>query len=331
MNVQLLDVEELLSLPPQRWLIQDVLPEGDYSVLWGPTEQGKSFIALDMAASIALGRPWLGVFPTMKSPVVYIAAEGGSGMMKRVEALMVHYGVTDIPGLYFMVKPLYVREEDDLNEFMQALEDLDMWPGLIIIDTLSRSFGGGEENASADMGFFVAAITHLANERASTVMVIHHANAVGNRERGHTSLKSGAQAMLQCKADMTKDGHIIGIRIITGKQKDAAHEGDIYVDVKPLEDSLVIELGHLPEKPEKGGKKEPAPMRKVDMLTVLGGHAEGMTFNEWMYASAVPKTTFRRRLNALTKSGDVYREGGQYFATPTTKDLASAEVEAEEA
>lgn len=330
-EIELLDTQELLRLPPPRWLIQDILPEGDYSVLWGPSRQGKSFVALDWSVCLALGIPWQGRYATLRGPVVYIAAEGGRGMQKRVQALMEKHAVTDIPGLYFLVQPLYVREDGVVEAFLDELEARDIWPSLIVIDTLSRSFGGGEENASADMGHFIEAVTHLAKERWMTVLIVHHSNATGLRERGHTALKCGANAMFACRGVLSEKGHLQAVTLLNDKQKDAVETDEIYLRASPLRDSLVLEWEQMPEKAKKGqGLHPPHVMSKVDMLSTLANSEEGYTWKEWRLASGVPKNLFNRRLVQLVRDDEVYKEGMTYYVKATTKDLAAVESPDEE-
>lgn len=325
-DIRLLDNEELLHLPEPRWLIQDILPEGDYSVLWGPSRQGKSFLALDWAVSLALGRPWQGKYPVMQTPVVYIAAEGGRGIQKRVRALMKQHSVTEIPGIYYLVEPLYVREPGTVEAFLEKLEEDDIWPGLVIIDTLSRSFGGGEENASEDMGYFVDAVSRLANGRFMTVLVVHHSNATGGRERGSTILRCGANAMFECKGDINKKtNRLDGVFLKNDKQKDSGEAEEIYLRTSPVEDSLVLEISETPENAKKkAGSGEPIPMRKVDMLRLLGCQENGLTYTEWRLAANVEKRTFSRRIKRLMDDGDIYKDAsGRYYVTPATTDLAA--------
>jgi RecA-family ATPase len=325
-NIDLLDYRGLLSLPDPQWLITDILPEGDYSVLWGPSGQGKSFVALDWAVCLALGIPWQGRYPVPRQcPVIYIAAEGGRGMKKRARALAEKHGVSDIPGLYFLIEPLYVREPGVVEAFLEELEARDIFPGLVIIDTLSRSFGGGEENASADMGKFIEAITHIAKERCMTALILHHSNATGGRERGHTSLKGGANAMFSCLGLKSDKGHLQAVTLEIQKQKDDINADAIYLRAEPRRTSLTLEWEPTPEKAPKGGKHPPTPMRKEDMLSTLGNSEDGYTWKEWKLASKVPKDMFNRRIRQLTLSGDIYKEGAHYYATPSTGDLADDE------
>ena len=322
-SINLLNYTDLLNLPDPTWLIKGVLPEGDYSVIWGPSGQGKSFVALDWAVAIALGVPWQGKYPTKKGPVIYIAAEGGRGMKKRARALAKKHGVTDIRGLYFLIEPLYVQEPGIVEAFLEELEKQGMWPSLIIIDTLSRSFGGGEENSSADMGHFVEAITYIAKERLVTLLIVHHSNATGEKDRGHSSLKGGANAMFKCTGIKTDKGLLEGVVLKNHKQKDEVDADEMYLRSSPFEGSLVLDWEPMPDKPARGqGKHPPKQMSKEDMLTTLGNSERGYTYTEWKLASKVERNLFGRRVKQLMASGDVYQEDRTYFATPSTKDLA---------
>ena len=52
-------VRELLTNPPAvRWLIRGIIEQDSLTVIYGPSGQGKSFIALSMAAAIATGSAW---------------------------------------------------------------------------------------------------------------------------------------------------------------------------------------------------------------------------------------------------------------------------------
>ena len=57
---KLLSVNELMELQPPSWLIDGVMEEGVFAVLYGASGEGKSFVALDWALSIAMDRKWQG-------------------------------------------------------------------------------------------------------------------------------------------------------------------------------------------------------------------------------------------------------------------------------
>ena len=64
--------------------------QGSDPVQLDSKDEGKTFIAIDVSFHIALGRPWTGR-KTRQGCVVYVAAEGGRGVYKRLAALRKHY------------------------------------------------------------------------------------------------------------------------------------------------------------------------------------------------------------------------------------------------
>lgn len=54
---------------PPTWLIEDLIPEHATAVLYGGSNIGKSFIALDWALAVATGLPSLGGFKKSKAEV----------------------------------------------------------------------------------------------------------------------------------------------------------------------------------------------------------------------------------------------------------------------
>jgi hypothetical protein len=75
---------DLLSweLPPVRWTIPDILPEG-LTLLAGKPKLGKSWLALSVAISIAAGGVALGAQPVAKGDVLYLALEDNA---RRLQA-----------------------------------------------------------------------------------------------------------------------------------------------------------------------------------------------------------------------------------------------------
>ena len=56
----LLDVEDVLALPDPEWLIDGIIPKKAIAQIYGAPNVGKTFVALDIALSIAAGVPWGG-------------------------------------------------------------------------------------------------------------------------------------------------------------------------------------------------------------------------------------------------------------------------------
>jgi putative DNA primase/helicase len=82
---KLLGADELRNLPPLAWRVRGVLPAVGLAALYGPSASGKSFLAFDMAASIAEGQRWFDC-RVEAAPVVYAALEGEAGFKLRAQA-----------------------------------------------------------------------------------------------------------------------------------------------------------------------------------------------------------------------------------------------------
>lgn len=324
-DFELLSTDDLLSLPPQQWLLKNIIPKEGFTAIWGAPSTQKSFVALDWSMCISEGMPWQGQ-PTKRAPVIYVAAEGGRGIQKRVRAWMDFYQKKSLPGMHWLLNPLYVREEGMVERFVEKLAHMDVWPGLLVLDTLARSFGGGDENASTDMGYFVQRMTDLSRERRMAVLVIHHANATGTRERGNTNLLGGLDTMWRCIATRDKaTNHIQTVEVRCTKQKDDIEPDPFFLKPEFIGRSLVLVKAEKPAPPERGSQV-PGFMRKIDMVTMLGAAEHGYTADEWRLACQMPKTTFYRRLNQLRKEGTIYQDSSKrYFVTPATEDLAALE------
>ncbi len=89
--------------PAIDWLIKGYLVRDTTAQLFGDPGCGKSFIALDMALSIATGTAWLGL-KTQCEPVFYIAGEGLQGLQRRKEAWLRYHEVTDRSAPFWLSK-----------------------------------------------------------------------------------------------------------------------------------------------------------------------------------------------------------------------------------
>ena len=128
-------------------LIDDILDQGTVGVIYGRSNSGKTFAALDIAASIATGRPWTGR-DVATGAVLYIAAEGGGGIFKRFAALQRKQKVSPGAPLHLAACPVDLfNPAADLKAVASEARRVGKVTGqplrLIVVDTLARSMGGG--------------------------------------------------------------------------------------------------------------------------------------------------------------------------------------------
>ncbi|MFI5411577.1 helicase RepA family protein [Kaistia sp. UC242_56] len=178
-------------------LVKGLLDQGAMSVLFGESNVGKSFVAMDLAQHIASGAPWAGM-KTAGLPVVYIAAEGGGGVRKRAAALVSKYGDAGERFRLLVSSVDLLHPDADLQPLLATLHDLPEQPGLIVIDTLARAMAGGDENSSTDMGALVKNLDKVRAVTSAHLLIVHHTGKDRSKgARGHSSLRAAVDTEIE--------------------------------------------------------------------------------------------------------------------------------------
>lgn len=242
-----------LKLTPPQWLIEDILEEENLIGLIGSSGSGKSFLAIDMACSIASGLPFHGR-DTTKGTVLYVASEGKRGLTTRVEAWCQKNGVSsENLDLHISQQKLPMH---DNNAVRDVLKEANLIGNvrLIIIDTLARSFGGYNENSTQDMNHFISNCDKLKAEHRS-VTIVHHSGHSAERARGNSAFYAALDAELSVK----KTNHDIAVTCT--KMKDAPEFDPInflMVETEIERDHQVFQSCYL---------EETVPLQKPAKLT----------------------------------------------------------------
>jgi RecA-family ATPase len=136
---------------PVNPLIEDLLDEGALSVIYGDSGSGKTFCALDMGFHVSAGLDWNGK-KVKRGLVVYVAAEGGKRIKRRIAALKKRYreefGEHAIEPLFALIRyQIDLRSSDaDLNSLLALVRDAEKETGekcvWIIVNTLYRAVTG---------------------------------------------------------------------------------------------------------------------------------------------------------------------------------------------
>lgn len=178
------------------WLIDGLIEQSSMTMLFGPSASGKSFVALDWAAHIAAGIDWCD-HEVEQGAVFYICAEGVSGFKRRLRAWseINKIGLRDVP-LYIREVPAHLMDSDNVGELAAQIGTMSrqasVTPKFIVIDTLARNFGGGDENSGRDVGQLVNHIDEYlkVNLGVATMIVHHTGHSESGRARGSSALKA---------------------------------------------------------------------------------------------------------------------------------------------
>jgi len=195
-------IADILAEPLPTYAMRPLLAHRAVHVLYGDSQTGKTFLALDMAATIATGGLWDGR-AVAAAPVLYVSAEGNGGLGKRLRALVRKYpGVTAAP-----IRVLR-QSIDLLNDQPALLERALAFAGehggrlgLVVLDTLAQTIGGRDENGP-DMAGYVGRAADLAAKTGAAVLIVHHAGKdAGRGARGHSSLRGNVDAIYRVTVD----------------------------------------------------------------------------------------------------------------------------------
>jgi hypothetical protein len=223
-----------LANPPRR-LIDGLLDLGATVILFGPSNAGKTAVALSMSEAIASGTPW-GGRKVERGLVFYLAAEGGSGVRRRVAALLQENKEKDDPPLALLCEPLALFRRPPawklLREYIRAAEaELGTDCVLLVIDTAAITMAGMDENDASQVSEMFQSIGALKHEIGCAVLLLHHTGKDASRgERGSYALRANADISLE----ITEVGGGMG-ELHSRKQRDNEKEKAIRFKIESAE------------------------------------------------------------------------------------------------
>ena len=191
----LLDTVGLRAMPRPEFLIDGVIVANTLVELYSRPGGWKSFVALDWSCHIATGTSWAGAV-VRRGCVLYVLAEGASGMGDRVTAWEEHNGLS-VPAdrLKWYPQPIQLADEGWADALAQIAVELGV--DLVVLDTRARVTVGVEENSAKEMGLVVANLDHIRIASGATVLTLHHSDAAGIKSRGSTSVLGAVDTELK--------------------------------------------------------------------------------------------------------------------------------------
>ncbi len=239
-----LDQDAVWSMPPVEFLIDDLIPERSLAMMYGPPGSGKSFLAIDMALSVAHGVEFAGQ-ETKKAGVIYIVAEGVAGFGKRWKAWQSAKQIADKAPLIVLPEAVNLMDDEQVDKLIDTLDSVGNDFSLTIIDTVHRTMHGAEENSASEMARFITACAKIQEHTGGAVLAVHHSGKNSAQgARGSNSLLGAVDASLAITKSETS------VTLMVEKQKDA----------EPIEGGMHFEMDTVPV----GISETSVVMRRVD-------------------------------------------------------------------
>lgn len=179
-SLSLLSADEILTTiwPEPVWAVPDLLPAG-LTILAGKPKLGKSWLALQLAQSVASGGMALGE-QVEKGPILYLALEDPPRRLKQ-RMQMQSWAVGLVAD--FMTVGNFMDQIGNLrngggHRLARQIEDKNY--RMVVIDTLSRTLGSGDQNDTSEMTAALTPIQEMAHElNCAVVMIDHHRKGFG--------------------------------------------------------------------------------------------------------------------------------------------------------
>ena len=218
------DRDGIEEIAPPNWLIRDTAPEGGYMMMFGAPGTFKTFIALDVALSVASGRsetPYGKV--EASGAALFAVGEGRSNHRARITAWeQVHNGGKKVRN-FVLADPVPSVTEDWATFIEGALKLHPEGYKIVVIDTVGRSMQGADENTQKDASLLTKRVETLQRQLGATVLALHHTGH-GNTDREKGSVESSATADTRIAVKRAEGDYIAALTM--WKQKDAAEWPD---------------------------------------------------------------------------------------------------------
>jgi hypothetical protein len=181
------------SADQPKWLIEGLWADQAVGILGGEPKCCKSFLALDMAVSVASGAACLRRFRVSRTaPVLVFPAEDAlSVVKKRLEGICTaaHTRLDALP-IYVITAPRLLLDlpcdREQMRETVAAIN-----PALLILDPFIR-LHRSDENASKEVAPLLGYLRQLQRELHVAVLLVHHVRKGSGTKRPGQALRGSS-------------------------------------------------------------------------------------------------------------------------------------------
>ena len=304
---------QLASRPEeQRWLVESLWADEAVGIVGGEPKCCKSFLALDMAVSVATGKPCLRRFAvTRPGPVLLYAAEDASHVVReRLDGICRAVGISfdKLDVQVITVPVLRLDLEDDrarIEETVAAYQ-----PRLLVLDPFVR-LHRIDENVSGEVAPLLAYLRELQRRYHSAVVLVHHARKGAARVRAGQALRGSSEfhAWGDSNLYMRRVGEQLALTV---EQRAAASIPRIALELASVDDALALAV----VEPAASAASGPATSAKQLVERVLAESSGPLTLRELRSTCRIRTATLSQLLGELVAQGRAQRTAAGFLAAP---------------
>ncbi|MDZ4662934.1 MAG: AAA family ATPase [Pseudomonadota bacterium] len=219
------------------YLIMNTLDRGDLSMLYGAPGGGKTTVAMSLAHHIAMGIDWNGR-KVKQGGAIILTLEGKYSAIMRIQAQIKYMNLENKFIPFFMITgPFSALSKPDVEKLINTIFEIEnkyqIKIEVLIVDTLSRSTAGNDENNAKDVSMVVKTFDFIRELAKVAIILIHHSGKDKSKGGRGSNALLGAVGT-EFMADKIDNQH----QIFFTKQRNYECAPPIAFNLKP------IELGH---------------------------------------------------------------------------------------
>ena len=278
---------EMRALPEPSYTVDTLVPDQGVTLIYGAPGSLKTFLVLDILASIAGGVPAFGRYRTQQGTTVLCAGEAPFAVARRRwPAFADARGIArpdDVPFAIVAGVPA-VSSPSDVDALVEAIAGSGHRPRAIAIDTVARAVGGMDENDARAAGLMIAVAERLRDEFGSAVLLIHHSGKDETRgARGSSALSAGADAIFR----VTRAKDTLAVTLHCEKMKDADEPGDVHLQGEETGGSLSFHVVTADEHAAATRANPPLAPAEVGKALHRAGAVNGVNVNTRQLAASL--------------------------------------------
>jgi len=292
----------------QPWLIEDLWSADGCGILGGEPKVGKTFLALDLAVSVASGSPCLRHFPTPRAGrVLLFAAEDAPHVVRgRLQ------GIAHAAGVEFQSLDIHVITVPmlrlDRKEHQQALQATVAFlrPHLTLLDPLVR-LHAIDENVAAEIAPLLAYLRSLQRDFHTAVALVHHARKGAAHERGGQALRGSSElhAWGDSNLYLRRNGPQLQLSI---EHRAAPGADRLLLTLKANPPALALEV--IDQQPAAAPTAQPSCLQRIEQT--LAGMHQPLTQKQVRDCVRMRASDVSQALATLIANGRVIKSAAGY-------------------
>jgi hypothetical protein len=294
----------------QRWLVAGLWSDEAVGIVGGEPKCCKSFLALDLAVSVASGAPCLRRFDVLKPGrvLLYAAEDALHVVRRRLDgiAAAVSARLADLDIQVITAPTLRLDLDADRRSLAETVDRLR--PRLLVLDPFVR-LHRIDENASGEVAPLLAFLRELQRRYGVAVLVVHHARKGGACLRAGQALRGSSEfhAWGDSNLYLRRDGEAL---TLTAEHRAAPSSRPLAVELVQNGAALALEAV---ERARPVAVDTPSLDERV--IAALAEAEEPLPFADLRARCRVRAATLHKRVGLLAAAGRIVKTADGYRLT----------------